>query len=134
MSAKWTIDAWGNEYPPENAEEILAIANGLIEDYAETHNEEDTDEYSMKLWEYYCYSDVFGGEKAEALLASAVINASGKIIDYRAAAGLMDDEIREDLHAQLAPCTEQEFFSAYEKAHAEKFGEEWELSKRNPCW
>ena len=63
-----------------------------------------------------------------------VINKSGTQINYDAAVQLMDDEIREELHAELAPCTEQEFFAAYEAAHAEKFGEEWELSKVNPCW
>lgn len=63
-----------------------------------------------------------------------VINKSGTQINYDAAVQLMDDEIREELHAELAPCTEQEFFTAYEAAHAEKFGEEWELSKENPCW
>ena len=62
-----------------------------------------------------------------------VINLSGREIDFDFGVGLMDDEIREELHAELAPCTDQEFFTAYEKAHAEKFGEEWELSKRNPC-
>lgn len=63
-----------------------------------------------------------------------VINMFGTKIDYEAAVMLMDDEIRESLHFELAPCTEQEFFNAYEKAHAEKYGEEWELSKENPCY
>lgn len=63
-----------------------------------------------------------------------VINKSGMQINYDAAVQLMDDDLREELHAQLAPCTEQEFFTAYEAAHEEKFGEEWELSKENPCW
>ena len=63
-----------------------------------------------------------------------VINMNGTEINYEAAVMLMDDEIRESLHFELAPCTEQEFFNAYEKAHAEKYGEEWELSKENPCY
>lgn len=63
-----------------------------------------------------------------------VINKNGTEIYYNIAEGLMDDEIREELHRELAPCTEQEFFSAYEKAHAEKYGEEWELSRENPCY
>lgn len=63
-----------------------------------------------------------------------VINMNGTEINFEAAVELMDDEIREDLNFELAPCTEQEFFSAYEKAHAEKYGEEWELSKENPCY
>ena len=63
-----------------------------------------------------------------------VINMNGTEIDYDEAVELMDDEICESLNFELAPCTEQEFFTAYEKAHAEKYGEEWELSKENPCY
>lgn len=63
-----------------------------------------------------------------------VINKNGIEINYEAVVGMMDDEIREELHLDLAPCTEQEFFTAYEKAHEEKYGEEWEMSKENPCW
>ena len=63
-----------------------------------------------------------------------VMNMNGTEINYEAAVELMDDEICESLNFELAPCTEQEFFTAYEKAHAEKYGEEWELSKENPCY
>ena len=62
-----------------------------------------------------------------------VINKNGKEIDFEASIELMDDEIRESLHNELSPCSDQVFFSAYEKAHEEKFGE-WELSKENPTW
>lgn len=47
---------------------------------------------------------------------------------------MMDDDLREDIHIDLAPCTEQEFFDEYAKKHEEKFGEEWELAKENPCY
>lgn len=63
-----------------------------------------------------------------------VINANGTTIDFDASIGLMDDAIRETLHEALAPCTTQEFFSAYEMAHLDKFAEEWELAKANPIW
>lgn len=63
-----------------------------------------------------------------------VINTNGTTIDFETAVYMMDDELRESIHAELSPCTEQEFFTAYEKAHAEKYGEEWELSKENPCF
>lgn len=63
-----------------------------------------------------------------------VINMNGTEINYEAAVMLMDEEIRESLSFEIAPCTEQEFFAAYENAHAEKYGEEWELSKENPCY
>ena len=63
-----------------------------------------------------------------------VINRNGRSISFEAAKIFMNEEIRENLHGEIAPCTEQEFFTAYEKAHLEKFGEEWELSKANPVW
>lgn len=63
-----------------------------------------------------------------------VINASGKEIDFDAATDFMDSEVREKLHDDLAPCSEQQFFSAYEKAHKEKFGDDWFLSESNPVW
>lgn len=40
-----------------------------------------------------------------------VINSYGTEINYNAAVELMDDELREEVHADLAPCTEQEFFA-----------------------
>lgn len=61
-----------------------------------------------------------------------VINKNGTEINYEAAVALMDDEIREQLHNELAPCEDQEFFSAYEKAHEEKFGESGSSPKKTP--
>lgn len=46
---------------------------------------------------------------------------------FAAAVNLMDDEIREQIHEQLAPCAEEEFLRAYEKAHLEKYGEEFAI-------
>lgn len=62
-----------------------------------------------------------------------VINANGVSIDFAAAAKLMDDELCKRLHEEGYE-TEQNFFTAYEAAHLEKYGEEWELSKANPTW
>lgn len=61
-----------------------------------------------------------------------VINMSGTEINYEAAVAMMDDEIRESICGTVD--SEQEFFTAYEKAHAEKYVEEWEFSKENPCY
>lgn len=63
-----------------------------------------------------------------------VINKNGTKIDMDQALALMDDELREHLAWEMAPCTDQEFFTAYEEAHEEFFGGEWELSKENPVW
>lgn len=63
-----------------------------------------------------------------------VINQSGTQIDFNPAVAFMDADIREQIASGIAPCTEQEFFAAYEAAHEAKYGEEWELSKANPIY
>lgn len=63
-----------------------------------------------------------------------VVNAFGQLIDYDVAVNMMDDDLREKLHFELAPCTDQEFFEAYAKAHQEKFDEVWELNEANPVY
>lgn len=46
--------------------------------------------------------------------------------DFDACVNLMDDEIREELHAEMASdCTEQEFLDAYCEKHLKKYGEEF---------
>ena len=62
-----------------------------------------------------------------------VINDAGAMIDFDAAVNLMDADITRELH-EMAPCTEQDFYTAYESAHLAKYGVVWELSKRNPTW
>lgn len=63
-----------------------------------------------------------------------VINENGVEINYETAVELMEDDLREELVAELGPCTEQEFFRAYEILYAEEYGELWELSKENPVY
>lgn len=46
---------------------------------------------------------------------------------YKAAEALMDDEIREELHSEMAPCTDEEFLEAYMERHAEKYGEDFQI-------
>lgn len=76
---------------------------------------------------------------ADAKTGNIVTNDYGVDIDFDVAVNLMDDEIREQLHEELVmqsdeECTEQKFFDEYCKAHEEKYGEEWELAKENPCY
>ena len=76
---------------------------------------------------------------ADAKAGNIVTNDYGVDIDYDIAVNMMDDEIREQLHEELVmqsdeDCTEQKFFDEYCKAHEEKYGEEWELAKENPCY
>lgn len=42
--------------------------------------------------------------------------------NFNQAVALMDDDIREELHRELAPCTELEFLEAYMERHEQKYG------------
>lgn len=61
-----------------------------------------------------------------------VRNMAGTVLDYERAAQHMNENLAGQLHAILDPCEDQEFFTAYEKAHWNRFSEVWELSKINP--
>jgi len=48
-------------------------------------------------------------------------------VNFDACVNLMDDEIREAIHAELAPCTEQEFLDVYVDRHYDKYGEQFKI-------
>lgn len=52
----------------------------------------------------------------------SVVELNGSMVDYEACVALMDDDIREELHMKMAPCTDQEFLDAYVERHFEKYG------------
>ena len=43
--------------------------------------------------------------------------------DFDVAVSVMDDEIREAVHSDLAPCSEQAFMDEYCKCHEAKYNE-----------
>lgn len=63
-----------------------------------------------------------------------VVNEYGVPIDYEIAENLMDSDLREKIAYDLQLTSDQEFFNVYCKEHEKVFGEEWELSKANPCY
>ncbi len=56
------------------------------------------------------------------------VTLNSNTVDFDAATMLMDDELREKLHNEMAPCTDQEFMDAYAAAHEEKYGEEFQVA------
>lgn len=56
------------------------------------------------------------------------VKLNNEAVDFEEAVNLMDDEIREEVHRKMAPCSEQEFMDAYAKAHHEKYGEEFKVN------
>jgi hypothetical protein len=58
-----------------------------------------------------------------AMLDGYVLSENNKAVDFEIASSYMDDEIRESLHGHIELYDDQEFFSAYEKKHWEKYDE-----------
>lgn len=56
-----------------------------------------------------------------------VTDIYGNKIDFETAVLYMDNEIREELHSKMSPCSEQEFYNAYAREHKRKFNEEFTL-------
>ncbi|WP_278558883.1 hypothetical protein [Acidaminococcus intestini] len=80
-------------------------------------------EYGLTDWE----ADVMQ-EELEKLADQYVEDSDGHMIYYDAAVEMMDDDLREELHREMAPCTNQEFYDAYVKAHAAKYnGEKFQI-------
>ena len=44
---------------------------------------------------------------------------------YNAAVELMDNDLREEIHAEISPCSELEFLTEYMQRHKEKYGTEF---------
>jgi hypothetical protein len=58
---------------------------------------------------------------------SKVVDWDGREVDFDAAVALMDDDIREELHTELSPCSAQRFFNAYLEQHYADYGEEFRV-------
>ncbi len=70
----------------------------------------------------------------DAHYAVLVLNEYGREIEVGAAINIMDDDIREELHSEIAPCSPVNFFRAYCVKHRERHGEDFEPNKMNPVW
>ena len=80
------------------------------------------------LYQRICSNLVTREDEAafKAVIDSFLYAIEERVLEIRGS-DLADDELREELNRELAPCTEQEFFEAYEKAHEEKFGEAFQI-------
>lgn len=58
-------------------------------------------------------------------MKSYVKNQLGEAIDCEAVVELMDTEICEEMHRELAPCSNQKFYDEYCKRHKEKYDEDF---------
>ncbi len=55
------------------------------------------------------------------------VNGYDREVDFDACVNLMDDELREQAHRELAPCSDQEFIDRYCELHLQKYNEDFEI-------
>lgn len=63
-NAYWTLESWGEAYPPKNANEIIDAANEMIDKFMADNPDADElkiADYRDKLWDYYCTNDKLPG-------------------------------------------------------------------------
>ena len=53
----------------------------------------------------------------------AKVMLNGEMVDFDVAVNMMDEETCEEIHEDIAPCTDQEFIDEYVKRHEKKYGE-----------
>ena len=63
----WRVESWGSDYPPENADEIITMANELIAAFAAEHDDDETAAYSDRLWERFCTTGMVGDADQEEI-------------------------------------------------------------------
>lgn len=56
-----------------------------------------------------------------------VMSTDGSEICFETAVELMDDDLREEIHHELAPCEQQKFYDEYCARHMAKFGMEFNV-------
>lgn len=138
MAKTWKqeMDLDGELTPAEKdifIEKITAAGVPSLEEYAEKLDKS-RDEVMEKYFNKYGGAIQAARDAATAEAKTVVMtwtNAAGIAVDhdvdFAAAVALMDDEIREKLHAEMAPCSNQSFIDAYCKAHKTKFGEDFKV-------
>ena len=110
-------------YPNMDREIVWQIFSNSNQDLFDKYAERHFTKYGKK-WKLDEENSVY----------EVVENEYGVTLYYNVAVSLMDDDLRNEVASDIAPCTAQEFFDEYCKRHKEKFGEEFELAKPNPCY
>ena len=113
----WTMESWSDAYPPENASEIIEWANGVLAARAAenpAYDEEGLDFISETLWDTWSRYD----DTIREILENG---------NYASAVELMDDEIREAIHRDIAPCSEYIFLLEYMFRHFRKYRKEFTI-------
>lgn len=102
---------------PEGEWEVTNIDG----DYADVKNTRDGKTFNVPLCEAVYY--LYGGDDEFMDTAKSIIG-NGL---YAQAVEFMDDELREQIHTALAPCSDETFLAVYLANHKHSFKEDLQL-------
>lgn len=116
----------------KNEKLYMNTATGSVDNYDGWWYENDSGEKvnAVDLGEVVEVVKCDGGNYCQPDDAATVNSDCGgtSIYDIDTIASYMDDEIREQVHSELAPCAAQKFVDRYCELHKEKFGEEFVIN------
>lgn len=78
--------------------------------------------------------DVKGDENMKNFENITIKNKYGQELNFDVVTNYMDNDIREYLHTELAPCSPQYFYNIYCKMHKQIHGEEFFTEGENIIW
>ena len=106
------------------------LCTDWLDEWEEEYYEicEESEPENEPLWLGYAYMRFNEEREKQFSEKCEVTDGLGNWFFFESAVNLMDDEIREQLNYELAPCTPQKFFDKYLGLHYEKFDEEFEVN------
>lgn len=55
------------------------------------------------------------------------VNLNGQRVEFGSCVAMMDNELREEVHNEISPCSEQEFINVYAEKHFQKYDVNFEI-------
>lgn len=108
---------WGEKIGQQSRDDFLDCVFSNLPDYIDDY-EDDMEIYENAMCDWIEDNNPYYTAKAQDML---------DYCEFDSAVALMDDKIREAVHADLAPCSDLEFLAEYMKRHARKYGEEFSV-------
>jgi len=75
-------------------------------------------------------TDITNNPKKETM--KPIVTSHNHHFDLEDLVHLMDNDLREEVHSDTAPCEPQQFYDAHTSAHFKKFNNCWEPNNHNP--
>ena len=129
----WSLNSWGTDQPPVNADAIIQAANLMIDQYYADNPDADDfefDEFKFSLWERFCSYDRIGDTVAEYLDSEPDGTSDEAIRDTFKKLLSIPERIRAARQAKGYTQRQLGELMGYEGRSGETVVQNWEYGKR----